>query len=66
MAHIEMLKDVPDGKVAELKKSYEEEGATVVVFSQGGGKSTIIATFPDAPKSETAQTAVDELGASHG
>jgi hypothetical protein len=58
MSHIEMIKDVPNAKVAEVKASYQNEGATsVLVCDQGGGLSTVVATFPDPPASDTAQKA---------
>ena len=56
MAHVETMKDVPSAKVAAIKSSYEQEGATVIVVDQGGGLSTLVAIFPDNPTSNTAKT----------
>ena len=62
MSHTEVLKDVPNAKVAEIKSSFEQEGASVIVKDQGNGLSTLVATFPDPPVSETAKAAL-ALGA---
>lgn len=65
MPHIEVLTDVPDAKVAEIKASFEGEGASVDVVKQGNGLSKLFATFPDPPTSVTAKAA-QALGAKIG
>lgn len=63
MTHVEIMKDVPDAKVAQLVADYKAEGAlSVSVIPQGGGLSTIMTTWADAPLSESAKTVV-ALGA---
>ena len=58
MSHSEVLKDVPNSKVAEVTAVANAGGATVIVVDQGHELSTIIATFPDPPPSDAAQAAM--------
>ena len=59
MSHVEIMKDVPNAKVAQLVADFKAEGAlSVSVIPQGGGLSTIMTTWADAPLSEAAKSAV--------
>ena len=63
MARVEVLKDVPNANVAEIKASFEDEGATVIVTAQGNDLSTLVAIFPDEPASDTAKTVLSKRAA---
>ena len=55
MPRVEVMNDVPNERVAEVKASFEGEGASVEVRPQPGGvASTLVATFPDPPPAPTA------------
>jgi hypothetical protein len=47
MARKEETKTVPNAQVKQVKKDFEDAGATVVVTDNGDGTSTLVATFPD-------------------
>ena len=47
MSHTEIVKNVPDDEVPQVKTDYESQGATVTVTSNGDKTSNVTATFPD-------------------
>ena len=46
---VEVVKDVPDAKVAQVKAEFEAAGATVTTTRQPDGLWTVTATFDDDP-----------------
>ena len=47
---VEVVKDVPDAKVAQVKAEFEAAGATVTTTKQPDGLWTVTATFDDDTK----------------
>jgi hypothetical protein len=43
-----ILTDVPEDRLAQVVKTFEEEGAKVTTAKQDNGKYTVTAVFPDA------------------
>lgn len=59
MAHVEIMKNVPNSEVPQLTAECKAAGAlSVTAISQGNGLSTVTVTWPDAPLSAPAKAAV--------
>jgi hypothetical protein len=46
MAFQRQIAHVPDNMVDQVVADFKSEGAIVVKISEGGGKWTVVATFP--------------------